>query len=715
MRFISNNFRSEGSPIIIDYKYGNVTGQDAVDMVYLLGTKLNEDSPYVENIKLKIIEGETNKETTIEFENEGGYNFNLFLGDFTGDKKDDILIRGDTGGSGGYTYNHIISYLDGEFKEIFNGEAFEREYKYSAVYKDNFKLELTCINLSKRYIMDLTSSDSLYLSLVYDDKGNLREPKEASVLGINGLIPTDLDPDKIYRIYILQRIIGQANSDNLGLVQTWMEWDGIKFKTFIQTVGILGGEITEIKPQGENMRKCEAKHRYQNKPENKEKDKIRHRKNKVSKEIGNNDLIMDLNKQRVKNSNLNSSTRADSNEIKVLRPFPQHVTYEKGTIKPTGYTQVQMDNVVKKLYDEWKAKYLKQNQKSLDQYYVFYNLEGILMPKNAVSVSESHGHGMILTALMAGYDKDAKKYFDGLYRFYKAHPSSNNPFLMSWQQVIDTSGNIIDTTDDGKDSATDGDMDIAYALLLANKQWGSKGEIDYLKEGNKIINAILNSDVNHGLWSLKLGDWVEDNNPKYGTGTRTSDFMLDHLRAFLNVTANNNWKKVINKTYSIAKELYENFAPNTGLLPDFALMEKGVYRPAPPNYLEGPYDGNYSWNACRTPWRLPLDYLLLGVNTGIPLLSKLNAWIRAKTGEEPSKIRAGYYLNGEDLPNSATNTLAFVAPFAVSAMIEVKNQQWLNKLWSRMNNPTSSDDYYYSRTINLLCSIVLSGNWWFPK
>jgi len=715
MRFISNNFRSEGSLIIIDYKYGDVTGEGTVDMVYLLGTKLNEDSPYVENIKLKIIEGATNKETTIEFENEGGYNFSLFLGDFNGDKKDEILIRGDTGGSGGYTYNHIISYTHGEYKEIFNGEDFEREYKYSAVYKDNFKLEVTSINLNKRYIVDLTDSDKFYLNLVYDDKGILKEPTEASVSGINGLIPTDLNPDKVYRIYILQRIIGQANADNLGVVQTWMEWDGNKFRTFIQTVGVLGGDITEEEPKDKMMRKYESKHTSKIKHENKEKDKEKHRKNKASKMIKNNDLSIDFKNHKDEKSKPSLNKRSDNIETKVLRPFPQHVTYRSGTIRPTGFKQEQLDNIVKKLYDEWKVKYLKQNVKIPEQYYVFYNLEGILMPKNAVSVSESHGHGMILTALMAGYDKDAKKYFDGLYRFYKAHPSSNNPFLMSWQQVIDPSGNIIDTTDDGKDSATDGDMDIAYALLLADKQWGSKGEIDYLKEGKKIINAILNSDVNHGLWSLKLGDWVEDNNPKYGTGTRTSDFMLDHLRAFFNVTADNNWMKVINKTYSIAKELYEKFAPKTGLLPDFALMVKGEYRPAPPNYLEGPYDGNYNWNACRTPWRLPLDYLLLGVNTGIPLLTKLNTWVRAKTGEDPSKIRAGYYLNGEDLPNSATNTLAFVAPFAVSAMIDGKNQQWLNKLWSRMNNPTSSDDYYYSRTINLLCSIVLSGNWWFPK
>lgn len=79
---------------------------------------------------------------------------------------------------------------------------------------------------------------------------------------------------------------------------------------------------------------------------------------------------------------------------------------------------------------------------------------------------------MLITAYMAGHDADAQTYFDGLYRFYKAHPSSIDPALMAWQQAKDSSGNIVDTS--GSDAATDGDMDIAYALLLADKQWAAR-------------------------------------------------------------------------------------------------------------------------------------------------------------------------------------------------------------------------------------------------
>jgi endo-1,4-beta-D-glucanase Y len=50
----------------------------------------------------------------------------------------------------------------------------------------------------------------------------------------------------------------------------------------------------------------------------------------------------------------------------------------------------------------------------------------------AETVSEAHGYGMILAVLMAGYDDKAKEYFDGMYWYYKAHPSEITPYLMAW-------------------------------------------------------------------------------------------------------------------------------------------------------------------------------------------------------------------------------------------------------------------------------------------
>src|SRR5262245_66006088 len=88
---------------------------------------------------------------------------------------------------------------------------------------------------------------------------------------------------------------------------------------------------------------------------------------------------------------------------------------------------------------------------------------------------------MIIFALMAGYDSQDKQYFDGMFNMFDKHRSKNNPNNMSW--LIDKS----EQSSKDQDSATDGDMDIAYALLLADRQWGSNGKINYLEEARKII------------------------------------------------------------------------------------------------------------------------------------------------------------------------------------------------------------------------------------
>jgi len=215
-------------------------------------------------------------------------------------------------------------------------------------------------------------------------------------------------------------------------------------------------------------------------------------------------------------------------------PFPNHEIYTIGTIQPNNYTQTQLDNAVADFYDMWKSVYLKEGCDS-GQYFVEF-LEG-----NNICVSEGIGYGMLITAIMAGYDTSAKTYFDGLYMWYKTHPSPFNLRLMDWLQ--DKGCNSI-----GGSSATDGDLDIAYGLLLADDQWGSSGDINYILEAVNMINAIRLSEIYPWVNSVQLGDWAK-NDQKYKDDTRTSDFMFDHFRSFLNATKDSVWDKVIHECY----------------------------------------------------------------------------------------------------------------------------------------------------------------------
>lgn len=404
-------------------------------------------------------------------------------------------------------------------------------------------------------------------------------------------------------------------------------------------------------------------------------------------------------------------------QIAEARPFPQHTVYTKGVIKPS-VSQEQLDNDVRRIYDEWKERYLVQSENQPDQYYVFYNREEINEPANAVSCSEGHGYGMLATVLMAGYDDNAKVYFDGLYRFYKAYPCITDPALMGWQQIKLDNGDIVNTppyeNEDGSISATDGDMDIAYALLLADKQWGSNGEINYIQEAKIMINAIMKNDVNTEKWILKLGSWANDSDPDYGTGTRASDFMLSHLKAFQAAMGDPNWGKVADKTYAIIDSLSSDQSPATGLLPDFSLEEEGKYVPSDRNYLEGTYDGDYYYNSCRIPWRIPIDYLMSGDPRALKQITALNQWIQISSGGEPSNINAGYRLDGSRIVEEEQNVMVFIAPFAVSAMVDSGNQEWLNVLWDRMVSTPTDECTYFDNSVRLLVMITVSGNWWMP-
>lgn len=402
------------------------------------------------------------------------------------------------------------------------------------------------------------------------------------------------------------------------------------------------------------------------------------------------------------------------------RPFPQHSAYRAGALRPSQHSQAQLDEHVRAYYSAWRARYLVQVPgANPPQLYVYYNREGASDPKDAVSVSEGHGYGMLAAVLMAGAEPHAKSDFDALYRFYKAHPSAYTPGLMAWQQVR-RGGKVIDNPDGGRDSATDGDLDIGYALLLADRQWGSAGPIPYKRAALASIQGSLRGAVNAQREILKLGDWASDRDKKYGGGTRSSDFMLDHLLAFAAADAAHagQWRAVYARTADIVNyQLRSGGSQSTGLLPDFLVADaSGHYAPAPSGYLEGKHDGDYGYNACRTPWRLGMADLLHGAADVRPALLTLDRWFRQQTGGDPQKVRAGYYVrNGQNgAPYVSYGDLSFTAPLLVSAMLDASGQTWLNALWDHAASAPIDKNDYYGNTIKLLVMIVASGNFWAP-
>lgn len=380
------------------------------------------------------------------------------------------------------------------------------------------------------------------------------------------------------------------------------------------------------------------------------------------------------------------------------KPFPQHTIYTKGAILPSHLSRQSLDNSVRTFYWQWKSRYVKQAAEK-NQSYIWFE-----RPGNKQCVSEGQGYGMIIVALMAGADASAKTVYDALFRYYQSHPARKGHYLMAWAQ--DKKGNNTDHS-----SATDGDMDIAYSLLLAHKQWGSNGSINYLKAAKLLIADIMKYEINREQFTILLGNDVEADSDDY-FDTRTSDFMPSHFKAFKAVTGDARWDKVTDNTYRLFARMQQKYSPDAGLIPDFIRQVNKNPRPVGPMYLESKYDGCYNYNACRVPWRIAADYLLYSDERAKVITAKINRWIRSTSNDNPDNISAGYTLAGDDLPTRHFEALSFIAPFTVSAMTDSKNQQWLNHTWDYLLHFKLKDYDYYDNSIKMLNMIILSGNYW---
>lgn len=276
----------------------------------------------------------------------------------------------------------------------------------------------------------------------------------------------------------------------------------------------------------------------------------------------------------------------------------------------------------------------------------------------------------------------------------------------------DDEGKTCEIRKNGYDTATDGDIDMAFALLLADQQWGSAGPINYAQEALKTISAVLAQDINPSATFPLLGNWCQAGEQHYDS-TRSSDFILDHFRAFYYATGDKRWGALLKSLYGIVETLQATHSPKAGLLPDFILHPDTKPAPAPGGFLEGPGDGKVAYNGCRNPWRWATDYLVSGDIRAKKAVQKVNTWIQMATSGDPENIKDGYELSGKVSPEGQGPDMAFVAPLGVGAMVDASNQAWLNAVWDKTAHSNPQEGYFGS-TIALMDLIIMSNNWWEP-
>ncbi|MGN1272707.1 MAG: glycosyl hydrolase family 8 [Lactobacillus sp.] len=309
-----------------------------------------------------------------------------------------------------------------------------------------------------------------------------------------------------------------------------------------------------------------------------------------------------------------------------------------------AYVRLSNDHEVRyTFYKQWQSQYIvKINQ---DESYV--NTTPHSNKKTALS--EGQGYGMYISALAAKRGFGDKKQFEQLNNFYLKHRETINhrkTFLMSWREVEKNGKWHVD-----KNTATDGDLFIAQALILASKEYNN---IYYKDEAVKILQDILRYEYNAKTQTLTVGNWANEKS-KYHNLMRTSDVMPEFFDSFYKTTGDKRWLTIKN---TMLKRLYQlSHRHKTGLVPDFAWVSATNAKPVKPNTVATKDDGNFSANACRVPMMLADSHDRLAkkiVNRMLKFFSKRTV------------LLAGYTLKGKAINNYQSASFSAPVFYAVS-------------------------------------------------
>jgi endo-1,4-beta-D-glucanase Y len=365
--------------------------------------------------------------------------------------------------------------------------------------------------------------------------------------------------------------------------------------------------------------------------------------------------------------------------LSVFYLFGQNYTFPQNVDYPYGYqTSLISTSDIQNMYNKWKNKYLKSCSG-------MYRVSTDTTPYANDTRSEGMGYGMILSAYFG-----EKNVFDGLLAFYKSKRRSEALNLMAWDVTC--------TGFNDYGSATDGDLDVAFALIVASVQWGGS----YFSEANSILTILKSS------YFATCGGNIYTLHPGYNSGTGgywggcnltdISYYTPAYFKVFAELTGDSFWYDVKDDAYTI---LNNGTNSSTGLVRDWQSYSGGN----PPSG----WTDYYRYDACRVPWRMALDYIWNGNNSAQSWCSKISAFAN---GIGASSIVDGYELDGTEV--GTNNNSPFVGGFAVGGMCY--SQSMVNSFASRLLwlDGWGYDNQYYNLSLRCLYALVLTGNFWDP-
>jgi endo-1,4-beta-D-glucanase Y len=368
-------------------------------------------------------------------------------------------------------------------------------------------------------------------------------------------------------------------------------------------------------------------------------------------------------------------------------PFPQN-TYSSRCTYPTAPS----NEAVQAAYEAWKSEVLTSNGAG-----GHLRTQRPNSPSAEVNstVSEGIAYGMLITVAL-----DKQHEFDELWKYSQLWLNGNG--LMNW--YINAAGTQVL----GTGGATDSDEDMAWALIMADRQWGGQGSLDkpYLEYAKTQIKAIWDHEVDHtnGDFLLAGDEWAGNLifNPSY--------FTPNEYRVFGQVSGDEaGWNRVIDKGYEILEKSLNAQSGNTtnGLVPAWC-DGNGVPKV--------PFDGgptHYQYDSARVPYRIGVDYCWNGDERAKTYLAKISQFF-ANIGA--SEIVDGYDLNGTPRPDvdsdpNGPQSAVFVGTAAVGAMHDASFQAFVDDANALVaTGELLARSRYYNLSWTVLTLATLSGN-----
>jgi endo-1,4-beta-D-glucanase Y len=309
------------------------------------------------------------------------------------------------------------------------------------------------------------------------------------------------------------------------------------------------------------------------------------------------------------------------------------------------------------------------------------------------TVSEGIAYGMLASVYM-----NDQTTFDQLWRYAAQWLDENG--LMHW--YINAEG----TMPLGTGAASDGDEDMAFAFLIADKKWGGGGSLDesYAALANKLIQAIWDHEVDHARDDiLTPGDGFAD-----GSIINISYFAPAFFRAFGRATGNTaEWNRVVDSSYAATMAALNatNGNQSNGLVPAWS-TPAGV--PTVPPNTSHPI--HHQLDSCRTPFRFAQDYCWNGEPRALEYLEKINSF-HDTVGA--LNIVDGYDLDGTPHPQFAAvgnQSAAFVGPAGAAAMAQPMYGTLRDEAYDAVATLTLfAGSQYYNESWTVLSLIMMAG------